>query len=545
MRRTFLLFLACAASACGPHEILIDGGPRPDGSAPMGRIELESEASLALVFGEVSEIEVRYTEDGVPVRGAAIRFALEGRAHDSSVSELVLTTDDEGRARTSVIAASTAAVFRVRVAADRAASVYVDVSVGNMGFGSLRVGAVYEGGHEGATSREIQIYSQMSCADERPSSPDRTLVLNEPTATEVRFPVLPAGILYAVVGRAVGPSGATLASACVDGVVIVRDEETRVDLDFADEPLLPGGRYALEVRLDADISAGAAIDLALVAAAAHVTSAGGASGLYLDALESELDARGELSASALLAAERLSGAPDAALASRLDDAGVDLGVSLLALGVTLGERLRVVGIAGRLVLSVEDGALGGSWDGLGVELGAAGDPDSPPLPLPEGSLAIAADLALGWRSDADAIGLEALEIALPLGSLATVMIESTAATAGHASTGLLLARDAGCDALAAFVADTTALVEVCDDACAQAACVRALDGVMAAAIEGLESADAARDAITLSGELALIDDDADTVVDRLTALELEGAWAGPLGEGDAVRASLTAARTTE
>lgn len=545
MRRTFLLFLACAASACGPHEYMIDGGPRPDGSAPMGRIELESAPSLALVFGEVSEIEVRYTEDGVPVRGTPIRFALEGRAHDSSVSALVVTTDDEGRARTSVVAASTAAVFRVRVASDRAASAYVDVSVGNMGFGSLRVGAAYEGGREGATSRVIEIYSQMSCADERPTSPDRSLALNEPTDTEVRFPVLPAGILYAVIGRVTGPSGAVLASSCVDGVEIVRDEETRVDLDFADEPLLPGGRYALELRVDADISAGAAIDLALVEAAAHVASAGGAAGLYLDALERELDERGELAVSALLATERLSGLPDAALTSRLDDAGVDLGVSLLALGVTLSERLRVVGIAGPLVLTMEEGALRGTWSGLGVELGAAGDPDSPPLPLPEDGLEVRAELALGWRSDADTLDLEALDVSLALGSLATRMIEATAIAAGHASLGRLLESDAGCDALAAFVADDIAVAEVCDGACAQAACTRALDGVLEAATQGLEGADAARDTITLSGELVLSDDNADAVVDRMTALGLEGTWAGPLGEGDALSADLTAERAME
>src|SRR5690606_2514104 len=120
--------------------------------------------------------------------------------------------------------------------------------------------------------------------------------------------------------------------------------------------------------------------------------AGGTSGLYLDALERELDERGEHAAAAQLATERLTGAPDAALASGLADAGVDLGVSLLALGVTLSEQLRVIGIAGPLVLTAGETGLSATWEPLGVQLGAAGDPDSPPLRLTDDSLELGAAL---------------------------------------------------------------------------------------------------------------------------------------------------------
>lgn len=507
----------------------------------MGRIDIESARSLALVFGEASELEVLYTEQGAPVPGTPIRFALEGRAHDSSVSQVVVATDGEGRARTSLVASSTAAVFRVRITAERAAPVYVNVSVGNMGFGSLRVSATYDGERE-ARSRVVGFYSGLRCDDELPPSFDHSITLDDPDRTEARFPVLPAGLVYAVAGRVLGPSGAVLASACVDGIEIVRDQETRVDLTLSDERLLAAGRYTLQVEVDAAVSAASATDLAIAAGVTRIAASGSPAGLYLDALEAELRERGEDAAADDLAAERSSGLPDATLTTRLADAGADLGVSLLSLEPVFDERLATFHVAGPLSLALDEGALGASWDELAITLGEAA-PDSPPLAI--GSVEVTASLALGWRDEPDAIALNALQMWVPLGTLAAEMLDAVAAERGHEAPGLLLAEGAGCDVLAGWIAEDAALAASCDEACAQAACVRALDEVIVAIQASLSSVDTSRAAIELSGVLALVDDDADAQADRMSA-ELEGLWRSPLEvRGDAVRAELRAARVVE
>ncbi len=526
---------------CSDVQVRPDGGWTSDASAPMGVIELESEPSLALTFGEEAELAVRYTEAGVPVSGVPIRFALEGRAHDTTVADLSVDTDGEGRARTRVVAGTTSSAFRVRVSAERAAPLYVNVSVGNMGFGSLVAEAAYDGARAGVVRRVVDVYSSMGCDDELPPFPDTPVTLEDPSVLEARIRVLPAGLSYAVFGRVEGPRGVVLARACIDGVQVLRDEETRVVLEFVDEPLSAQGDYGAVLALTPTSSSAWVTELASTAGTAWIDAAGGAAGLYLDALDDELRARGLDAAADVLATERLGGVPDATLATQLDMAGQDPGSALAARIAALRARITAVALSGPL--SIER-ALVATWEPSELAVGPS-DPDTPALAIEPSAagLGLSASVTLA-AGTGDELSLEALVLSLPLGTLARSTLEAEVSSRGLASAGELLAPSAGCDALSEWIADSPTMGVACTEDCPQAVCVRALDGVMDAVLTAVDAGDAARDTVEVTGSITMRDNDGDLVADALDAVELSGSWSGP-AESDPITAGLTAERSPE
>lgn len=539
MSRFALAFVLFGLAACEPSVYLLDGGPEPDGGGPMGQVVIESDPSLALTFGDESEIIARYLEAGVPVEGVSVRFAIEGRAHDSSITALSQVTGADGTVRTRVVAGTTAAVFRVRVSADRAAAAHVDVSVGNMGFGSLRVVTRYEGSRE-EVMRRVELYSGATCDEALPEVPDTMALAN---TGEARFRTLPAGLRYAVLGRVLGPTGVTLASSCADVVELVRDIETEITLELVDTPLGPEGNYELELTAYPSEPIGLVMELATLSGLAQIEGAGSDAALYLDALEEELHERGQSELADALAIERVGGIPDLSLGSRFDPDGEGPTAAFLAYMSTLGERLAGFAIRGRFALHTGASGLDGIWTPDALTTGVSGDPDTPPLPISREALELSSTIDLRWTAEEDAIELEALRVALPLGRLARVTTEAEASARGYASPGMLLAGAAGCDVFAGWVAESPTLAPICDETCAQAACVRALDGLVETAGAALVAADEARDTVDVRGRLVLADTDADLVVDRIEGVDLEARWVGPLGDpGDVIRAALEGAR---
>ncbi|MCZ7681487.1 MAG: hypothetical protein M5U28_22900 [Sandaracinaceae bacterium] len=539
-----MLATGAALSLGCSSEYRVDGGAPPDGSAPMGVIELESEPSLTLSFGEEAELAVRYVESGVAVRGVPIRFALEGRAHDSTVADLSVETDAEGRARTRMVAGSTASAFRLRVSAERAAPVYVNVSVGNMGFGALVVRAEYAGLRIGAGRRVIELYSSMSCTDELPPFADRMAALDDPSTTEARFRALPAGLTYAVFGRVEGPDGVVVARACADGVQVMRDDETAVSLSFSDAPLAPEGRYEAVLALTATSSSAWASEVATDAGGALIDTAGGGADLYLDALEAELRERGATIGADALALERATGVPAATLTAALG--GRRRGSAGRA-GGRAGGAARAHDRACLERAALHRGGLRGAERLVdrGAARGGSSDPDSPALMIDPAAagLELSPSLSLSWPMD-DALVLESLTLALPLGTLARRTLEAEVAGRALGSPGELLATRGGCDALAIWIAEDPTVGPLCTADCPRAACLRALDSVMDAALGALDLLDEARDTVLLSGTLEMVDADGDLLVDQLSARELSGAWSGPT-ESDPLAGGLTAARSPE
>ncbi len=513
-----------------------DAGPDRDGALPSGRLILEGEPSLTLAFGEEAPLVVRYLEDDVAVADTTIRFALEGSAHDATIGHLSRTTDGDGYARTSVIAGSTVAVFRVRATTELAAPLYVNVSVGNMGVGTLVVGATYSGARDGATRRVIEVYSDVTCAEPRPAFQDRVLALEDPAEAEARFRALPVGPSYAVVGRVESSGGTTLASACVDGVQMARDSETRVDLAFEDEVLVIAGEYDAILTFGLTTPNTSIRDAAQTAAQARIDAAGSVAAFYLDALEEHLRALGKTSAADALALARQGGGPEADLGLRIEMAGGGPMAALSTVIDQLTERLMALTLRGTLTI----GDALPTW--TVSELGSSTPSD---LLVAASALDLMPLVVLRWQSASDSVAIESMTFVLALGTLALALLDAEKASLGLDLVGELLASSMACDPLVEWVAANTTLSPDCDGQCARAACVRALGELMDAVAVALSMLDESRRRISMSGNAAASDLDGDLLVDRIHAPAMTGLWTPLLGAtGDAVAGELSATRLT-
>ncbi|MBX3275419.1 MAG: hypothetical protein KF729_34450 [Sandaracinaceae bacterium] len=543
MRGVFLLFFsstAIALSGCEPMEVTLDGGAAGDASSgPSGRILVESNATLTLGYGEAAELAVRYFEEGAPRAGEPLRFALDGTAQDAALRALTVTTGEDGRARTRLTAGSVRSVFRVRVSAERAAPAWIDVSVSDAGFGGLAVDARYEGARTDEARRMVTVYAGVACdpAGSYPASAIARQAGIEPgAAPEVTFQTLPAGLAYTVVGEVLGATGTRLASACKDAIEVVANETTAVTLRWEDAALAPSGEYAVELALELD-DLGAVTTRGLDAGLAVAPPTAPE---MLGALVAELRARGfELEADAL-ALEVATGTAAADLASALDAAGADPAEGLRAFFAALLPLLGTVRVEGPLRLTYEAARIGGAWDARALSVGGAHDPDSPPpLPVALGDARLDPSLRLGWQPDTDTLAVESLSLALPLSTLVGAAME--AALAERTSVPWLALREAaGCEVLARWVADDAALRPVCNAACAEAACLAALDGALeaaAAAVRGEPSGGS----LTVRGTVAAQDDDGDLVVDRLEG-DLRGQWGGGVASPVGVSATFDGMR---
>jgi hypothetical protein len=488
-------------------------------------------------FGEPSSLTVRYRESALPVADVPVRFALDGVAHDSTLSELTVHTDGSGHARTRLTAGSTSTVFRVRVSAERAAPIYVQVSVGNMGFGALRVTAAYDGRRQG-TRRVVRVYPSLACTDELPRMSALAATLDDPTVLEARFRALPAGLRYAVVGELEGPSGVVVARACVDRVEVTRDQETSLTLPFVDRPLAIGGGYDATLELDLTRSSAGLEESLVLVAVAPIDVVGGDAALYLDALDRALRAAGGAGAADALAFERETGALEPSLATRLGAEGPT--AALQALTASLLARFAAVELTGLLRLTATDSA---GWTVGALAFGVGGDPDSPPLVIDPASVGLSTTVALRVRTTGDELAVDALELTLPLGAWLDAVLVAEAQSRGLATPDPLLRDGAGCASFAAWVAERPTLAAACGPSCAESACQDALSTVLGVLRASLATLDGKRDRIELTGTLSAADDDGELRVDRLSSESLEGRFASELDPlGDAVTARLVATR---
>ncbi|MGE0785666.1 MAG: hypothetical protein AB7S26_08255 [Sandaracinaceae bacterium] len=538
--RALVLGTAVLAAGCDGTDVMLDGGTDPP-PAPRRTLTLESEPSLTLTFQASADVEARLTEMGRDVAREPITFALEGTAHDSSLADLMRETDTGGRARTSLTAGTRAAVFRVRANAEGATPVYVDVSVGNDGFGGLHVNVPYGGVRVGGVRRAALVYVDVACDDvaDSPDAPARATLIEDPETPDVTFRTLPAGLSYTVVGRLLGPGDVVLAHACVEEVVVARDTTIDVDLELEDEPLDPTGMHDIRV----DIESGFATELAALATASSGDLIGeAAAGLYLDALEDELMDRGLTGATAALAMERSARMLDAVVGSALDTAGEGPAYALAAFFADLAQRLAHVQLAGPLTLTRDGVHLDAAWTPTDLVVGPLiPAPDSPaPLFLdPSASgLTIEPTLTLLPGPGADDLAVEPLVLDLPLLTLVTETILAMVSDAGGADAALM--SGSGCGEVARVVGGTSVAAE-CDDGCVEAACARALrsaldDATMSATVGP------SRTAVELGGAVHMTDDNADLAVDRFEGT-LSGTWsAGPPTAADEVNATLEGAR---
>ncbi len=478
---------------------------------PTRYLELEGESSLMLVFGDEARILVRYLDENrAPITGGIVTFALAGGAHDSSLLGLDGITQSEGVAETTLMAGSTRAAFRVRVTAEGADPLWVDVAVGDEGFGQLEVTTTYEGEREPQLG--VAVFAGLTCDDEltMETRGDWYRIV-ESVEEPVTFIGLPAGATFAVAGIGEGPMGDLLAYGCVDDVTIDAEELQTAAVDIVDLPQQSRGVY--DTQLDFASPETASL-LGSQVAAQYTTLADSGAAAILDAAEAQLIAEGNEEFAMLLSMLREADM-EMAFATRLRDDSVGPEAALSAVETLVRERAQRVVLSGTLRIADELG-----FQVMAVQSGtedAVSDLMSPGLMELEAS--VDGTLAEGGAM----LSLEALTISLP----AAAIVDGIAAAElsdpdDEGGLTEYMLRNASCD----LIAPPDGAIAYCDAACFQAACEQIVQNVAGELLVGLE--DIGRTQLDMRGDVELTDDTADLTSDTLVA-ELEGEWTS---EGD-------------
>lgn len=514
--------------------------PPIDPDEPLYVLEADPAVPLALEYGESGEVRVVARDrDSRPVPDLAVTFLLEGTPKDSSVTTVTTHTDDQGVALTTVRAGYSNALFNVRASAPDAEPVFREVGVSLGGFGSIVATGIYEG-DRAMDSFAATVYIDSTCDDARvvEGEPGDRWAVTADGSSEVAFEALPATSTYAIVGSARYASGATFATACLDGVVALADGVTHVDLEALDIPLGAAGEYDARVSFDVSGSSMSLADGAYAGGESVVAYTDDA-GFLLDAVEDSLGP----DAQADFAAYRSDANLDAELTTALDAAGHGPREALVVARDALTAELGSVTLFGALSvapLGTAGERLSFSAEGLDF--------------VPEGQAAetvlladAGVDVAMTTNSTSifDALDTSAdveLVFGLSAGEVVQAGLRATAARASAPSVAAWLAEAAGCGELGQVV-DTP----LCDPACVAAACDAAIDDLAAAMALGADQHQPNFTDVRVSGAMGFVDADenlvAEAAVDAgftyqlwnaLSIVEVAGAF-------DATRAGATLA----
>ena len=405
-----------------------------------------------------------------PNRGADLRFALVGDALDGSLSVTRVTLGDDGVAATELTMPSSAASFRLRATVSCTAEVYVPVSVGDRGFGSLDVEALYRGART-PERLTVSLYRAPDCASLPGVGSDRTIPLPLPGGN-IRFGSLPEGLDYVVRAVALGRDGLELAAACGGPARVRADASARVVAVFSDAPLRVGERYAAALTFDLTATATASAPRWSAAVASTLASAGGESSL----LGRELSAAVAMAAPAATR-DRDQAAFEAAYRDRL---GAMVATQLARREVQLAALFERLGAAAASVAATARAtgtatALADDRERFALEgVRYLLDPETPDVRGDDAEVAAPAPSRIriaGGLRDAYAVDIDGLP--LPWNALARSALGAWLARQGATSSAEYVSV-AVCPVVAPIVRGAAAS---CDDACVAAACRRAITGL--------------------------------------------------------------------
>lgn len=506
------LLTLLALSACGTTiDPPVDAGP--DAPPVMTRhLEVEGDARLTLVFAEESELEVRLLDDERgPVSDALVSFSFDGRAHDSTLDVLSAQTDELGLARTTLTAGMTPGTFRVRVSAEDADPIFVEVAVSDLGFADLRVAPRYEG------TRPVRLVAAAVFSDLDCSSPmtrrergDRYQALG-PDDDEANFVGLPLGVDFAVVGRAEGVDGSLLGWGCVDGVQVEADGPPVV-VEIEDMPQQTEGSYEVRVAFPTTETAGVVIE-ELDALELASREAGG-SALMLDAIEAQLLASGDTDAASRMARFREEGLDTRFVGSAVRGR-VGLEAAFTAAHSLLGESMGALDVSGVLRVGPELLELDVREVGTGPDLETLRS-------LAVVDYAPGAEVSAAIDARGEELALEELSVFVkPSGLVRSIFRRAATEVSDEGTRTELWAGWMACDELP----HPDDLASVCDRTCLIEACVDVAATMVATFDAQLELLDLDRSAVRLGGAVALEDETGDLVVDRVEGT-LEGHWSG-------------------
>ncbi len=494
--RFCVLLITLLGVACGDDVIPIgDAGPGDSMVVETGVLALLSEASLSLAPGETAVITVRYTNaGGQPIPNEEARFAFDGNANDSSLDDLLVVTGADGVASTEIVAGTVPGTFRVRANVESAPPVYVDVVVGEHGFGTLDVIPEYEGDRQGTLGAVV--FFDVPCDDEQVRlDRERYQALGD-VEPAIRFLNLPAETPLTVVSRLDGRGGALLSWGCKEDVTLDPGEVLRVRIPLQDEPLEVTGAYDTALRFSV-------LPLAewLGEALSPVAEGGLSSGSrILNSIARTLEA----DALRILQAERAAGLDslfDAVLVR--EDAGPRVPAQLWLTAVaeslttlTLGAELRV---GEEIILATRSLAN-----------------DRGPFDLPGSTLSAPVDLRA--TVDGETLVDERLLIQIAGGDLARgVAMQVAEDLSADLDLEDWFVAASHCDRV-----DTPSR-EVCDEDCAQAACEQSARELYGEFLTVLDSTNESWAGITLAGSLQFSDDSGDLIADEIAG-PLRGQW---------------------
>lgn len=521
----------------GGGNVAPDGGPDTGGDAGQaedGRtLELLGEETRQLGFGETSTLELVYLEDG-NVPGDAVSFAIEGNAGDSSLSAVTAVPDPEGHVVTTLRAGTVgAASFRVRASAPGAANAYVEVSVGDAGFGSLSVVADYRGSRE-VWGCELRLYTAQACGELDPrASPvaDRSVhvggSMDDGRWTAV-FPSLAVGPSYTVLAMGLGEGGGIVASGCMPGVAVVADPAAPVEVTVTldDQPYGASGRFAVSSNLDLADAMSGRVDAWLAPSTALL--GGGAEAFVLDEvalylaqnMPDEVDGSFEQLRPELARelAERFASRdadPSVALASLAADLDASLTSPTLRSELLLDQVVQAEDQASALRFSHEARALDVSLVVGGVAIGSRS------VPFADAGLVSLSSGAATTTTEQLALGAHTLPFRL--GTLAASVLEGVLLEElGATSLDDYFTQTLDCAELGGWLAEQGE--SPCDGACYEAACLQAAAHLAASVDQGLRAGDADYDSLGLEGTAHLADADGDATTDALDG----GVWSAHL-----------------
>lgn len=269
-----LLFLAMLATlalfACGDDKVIAVGSDVevswPDGVVPDGEdatIPLPEGRELIVLHDASQPLQVRVTLNQVlrvkvvdyayngPARDTMVRFNLRpndpANPGDGSLSSLSAFTDAAGIAAVTFRSNTVANVgYTVEVSADNAAPVSFELFVADAPRGTLSVELKYEGPISVKNVQLRLLSGQFTCGQFVPIRPP-TDVIAEKTllgvADTASWNNLPEAQRFTLVATAESPDGHLAAAGCLDGVVIVANQDNRVTLTLFLLTLSPTGNY--------------------------------------------------------------------------------------------------------------------------------------------------------------------------------------------------------------------------------------------------------------------------------------------------------------
>lgn len=267
------LFVAplMAIAACGDEKVvavgggdfdtIADGAATPDGQdaitpTPTGReliVLHDASQPLQVRVTETASLRVKVIDyaQGGPATDTLVRFSLRPQSpelpSDASLSALSAFTDAAGVAMVSFRSNTVANVgYTVEVSTDHADPVSFDLFVADAPRGTLSVELRYEGPIAVKNVHLRLLSGQFTCGQFNPINPPPD-VLAEKTLLgvtgEASWPNLPEAQRFTVVATAESQDDHLAAAGCLDGIVLVANQDNRVTLTLFLLTLSPTGSY--------------------------------------------------------------------------------------------------------------------------------------------------------------------------------------------------------------------------------------------------------------------------------------------------------------